>query len=103
MKNKSYTEWRDHLGEWAGKLEKAGIVYHGFVYRQLYNAALRHTNCQQFKEALGDADAKLLELAAAVTPFGERVLEEVGIKLNDTEKHLISIRIRGYYDGEDYK
>lgn len=99
MKNKSYAEWRGHLGEWAGKLEKAGIVYHGFVYRQLYNAALRYTRYQQFEEALRNADAKLLELVAAVTPFGERVLEEVGIKLNDIEKHLISIRIRGYYDG----
>lgn len=101
MKNKSYAEWRDHLGEWAVKLEKAGIVYHGFVYRQLYNAALRYIGYQQFAEALGEADAKLLELVAAVTPFGERVLEEVGIKLNDIEKHLISIRIRGYYDGDN--
>lgn len=99
MKNKSYAEWRDHLGEWARKLENAGIVYHGFVYRQLYNAALRHTGYKQLGEALGDASATLLELVAAVTPFGERVLEEVGIKLNDIEKHLISIRIEGYYDG----
>jgi hypothetical protein len=99
VKNKSYAEWRDHLGEWAAKLENAGIVYHGFVYRQLYNAALRCTGYQQLKEALSGASATLLELVAAVTPFGERVLEEVGIKLNDIEKHLISISIRGYYDG----
>ena len=84
--NKSYSEWRDGLYKWWKRTEEVNCLYHAWVYRNIYSAAIRNLNCQRLDGYYKYGNARPMEYAAAITPFGERILEEVGITFTDLEK-----------------
>lgn len=84
--NKTYSEWRDGLHQWAKRLDDGNCLYHAWVYRNIYSAAIRNVDYQRLGEYYKYGNARPMEYAAAVTPFGSRILEEVGITFTDLEK-----------------
>lgn len=84
--NKPYSEWRDGLYKWAKRLADANCLYHAWVYRNIHSAAIRSRDYQRLDEYYKYGNACPMEYAAAITPFGARILEEVGITFTDLEK-----------------
>lgn len=84
--NKPYSEWRDGLYKWAKRLDEAICPYHAWVYRNIYSAAMRNSGYQRLDEYYKYGNARPMEYSAAITPFGARILEEVGITFTDLEK-----------------
>ena len=84
--NKPYFEWRDGLYKWAKLLDDGNCLYHAWVYRNIHSAATRNLDYRRLGEYYKYGNARPMEYAAAVTPFGARILEEVGITFTDLEE-----------------
>lgn len=84
--NKSYLEWRGGLYKWWKRTDEANCVYHAWVYRNIYSAAIRNSDHQRLDKYYKNGNARPMEYVAAITPFGERILEDVGITFTDLEK-----------------
>nr|DAI08212.1 MAG TPA: hypothetical protein [Caudoviricetes sp.] len=84
--NKPYSEWHYGLYKWWKRTKEANCLYHAWVYRNIYSAAIRNIDYQRLDEYYKYGNARPMEYAAAVTPFGSRILEEVGITFTDLEK-----------------
>lgn len=84
--NKTYSEWYYGLSKWAKRLDDANCLYHAWVYRNIYSAAIRNSDYQSLAEYYKYGNARPMEYAVAITPFGARILEEVGITFTDLEK-----------------
>ena len=96
MKNKSYSDWHYALYKWAKRTADANCMYHAWVYRNIYSAAIRNRDYQRLDEYYKYGYARPMEYAAATTPFGARILEEVGIAFTDIEKIEINELLEGW-------
>lgn len=83
---KSYPIWRDNLAKWAKRTAEANCLYHAWVYRNIHSAAIRSLDYQRLDDYYKYGNAKPMEYAAAMTDFGSRLLEDVGITFTDLEK-----------------